>query len=252
MDFISLNKDNIATEHICCAISPKKGETGVDDKKTWLTERFDDGLVFLKANVQGKVFIEYIPAENAWNPIEAEGYHFINCFWVSGRFKGEGYGKALLKKCIEDSKTKGKKGLVIVSSDKKRPFLCDPGFLKSQGFQIADKALFYELLYLPFEKDAPVPTFKDCVKSGKIEDKGMVLYYTCQCPHTEKYAQVIAKIAKEQGKELKLRKLTTKEEAQNAPCVFTTYSLFDKGEFLTNEILSGTKFTKYLLEGKKP
>lgn len=27
----------------------------------------------------------------------------INCFWVSGQFKGQGNGKALLNQCFEDA-----------------------------------------------------------------------------------------------------------------------------------------------------
>lgn len=42
MNFIIINKDNIDTEHICCAMSNKKSLK----KKEWLKERFDEGLVF--------------------------------------------------------------------------------------------------------------------------------------------------------------------------------------------------------------
>lgn len=47
-------------------------------------------LVFLKSVERGKCFIEYIPAEKAWNPIEAEDYMYIDCLWVSGSLKGHG------------------------------------------------------------------------------------------------------------------------------------------------------------------
>lgn len=70
---------------------------------------FDDGLVFLKSTERGKCFIEYIPAENAWNPINADGYMYIDCLWVSGSFKGHGYSSDLLNACINDSMEKGKK-----------------------------------------------------------------------------------------------------------------------------------------------
>ncbi len=43
-------------------------------KKEWLKRRFDDGLVFYRSEERGKCFIEYISAENAWVPIEADGY----------------------------------------------------------------------------------------------------------------------------------------------------------------------------------
>ena len=108
MELIKLTHDNIDQEHICCAISNNKVQ--VMSKKAWLKERLDEGLVFLKGNVRGKCFIEYIPAEYAWAPIEAEGYMVIDCLWVSGQFKGHGYSNLLLNACIEDSKEKGKKG----------------------------------------------------------------------------------------------------------------------------------------------
>ena len=96
MEYIKVTKDNIEKEHICCAISNNK-DIQVSSKKAWLFDRFDDGLMFLKSVERGKCFIEYIPAENAWNPIDAEGYMYIDCLWVSGAFKGHGYANDLLE-----------------------------------------------------------------------------------------------------------------------------------------------------------
>lgn len=249
MNIISVDSKNIDSEHICCAISDKKGETSVSSKKEWMKNQFKEGLVFKKLDARGKIFIEYIPAENAWCPIEAEGYIYINCFWVSGQYKGKGYANRLLEECIADAKAGGKKGLVIFSSIKKMPFLSDPKYLKYKGFKICDTAEpYYELLYLPFEENAIEPKFKDCCKNGSIDDKGMVLYYTNQCPHTDKYAPLIAEIARLQGERINLIKIESKEQAQNAPAPFTTYSFFHNGEFVTNEIFSGSKFEKYLKE----
>lgn len=73
MEYIRVTKDNLESEHICCAISNNR-DIQVASKKAWLAQRFDDGLVFLKSVERGKCFIEYIPAENAWNPIVADGY----------------------------------------------------------------------------------------------------------------------------------------------------------------------------------
>ena len=87
MEFIRVTKDNLEKEHICCAISNNK-DVQVLSKKAWLVDRFDEGLVFLKSVERGKCFIEYIPAENAWIPINADGYMYIDCLWVSGSLKG--------------------------------------------------------------------------------------------------------------------------------------------------------------------
>ena len=69
MEYIQVTKENIEKEHICCAIS-SNNDIQVSSKKAWLAERFAEGLVFLKSVERGKCFIEYIPAERAWNPID--------------------------------------------------------------------------------------------------------------------------------------------------------------------------------------
>lgn len=249
MNIIQVDEKNIEKEHICCAISDKKGECCVSSKKTWLKERFAEGLAFHKLDARGKVFIEYIPAENAWAPIDADNYLYINCFWVSGQFKGQGYANQLMDKCIEAAKQQGKSGVVALSSSKKMPFLSDPKYLKHKGFSLCDKAEpYFELLYLPLSENASKPKFKQQAKMGKIDEQGFVLFYTNQCPHTEKYAPLIANMAKEKGYALRLEKIEDKVTAQAAPTPFTTYSLYYNGKFVTNEILSEKRFEKIISE----
>ncbi len=244
MEYIRLTKDNLENEHICCAISNNK-DIQVSSKKAWLRERFDEGLVFLKSTERGKCFIEYIPAENAWVPIQADGYMYIDCLWVSGSFKGHGYSNDLLNACINDSKEKGKAGLCILSSAKKKPFLADPKFLKYKGFEVGDEAdNGIQLWYLPFEKDVPAPHFKECAKHPHIEESGYVLYYTDQCPFNAKYVPVLEKTAAEHGIPFKAVHITDRIAAQNAPAPVTTYALFHDGEYVTNEQMNDKKFLK--------
>ena len=129
---IRLTRENLETEHICGAISNNK-DVQVMSKKAWLSERLDEGLVFLKGDVRGKCFIEYIPAEYAWAPIDAKDYMFIDCFWISGQFKGHGYSNQLLEECIRDSREKGKKGLSVLSSKKKAGLSVRPPISAIQG-----------------------------------------------------------------------------------------------------------------------
>ena len=244
MEYIKVTKDNLESEHICCAIS-NNNDVQVSSKKSWLKERFDDGLVFLKSTQRGKCFIEYIPAENAWMPIKADNYMYIDCLWVSGSFKGHGYSNDLLDFCINDSKEKGKQGLCILSSAKKKPFLADPKYLKYKGFTVSDEAMGgIQLWYLPFFENADKPKFKDCAKTPHNKEKGYVLYYTNQCPFNGKYVPIVEKVAKENKIPLKIIHLNSKKEAQNAPTPVTTYSLFFNGEYLTNEQMNDTKFLK--------
>lgn len=247
MNYIRITKENIDKEHICCAMSGKQCVT----KKSWMLQRFDEGLEFYRSEERGKCFIEYIPAENAWVPIEAEGYLFINCLWVAGSMKGHGYSKDLLSECIRDAESQGRKGLCILSSEgRKREFLADPKFLAYQGFSVADVSdCGISLFYLPLKPDAQPPRFKECAKHPKIREKGFVLYYTDQCPFTYYWVPRVQEAAKEHGISFKAIHITDKETAQNLPAPVTTYVLFKDGEFLTHAIQSDKKFLA--LSGEK-
>ena len=243
MDYIRLSPQNLESEHICCAISNAK-DPQVIAKKQWLAERLGEGLVFLKADARGKCFIEYIPAENAWVPIQADGYVYIDCLWVSGSLKGHGYANELLQQCVQDAKGQGRKGLCILSAEgRKREFLSDPKFMAYKGFAVADTSeCGINLMYLPFEQDAEPPKFKACAKHPAVEQNGFVLYYTDQCPFTYYWVPRVEEAAREHGIPLKAVHITSKVQAQNAPAPVTTYALFKDGKFLTQSIQSDKKF----------
>lgn len=246
MEYIKVTKENMEKEHICCAISNNK-DVQVSSKKSWLMERFDDGLVFLKSIERGKCFIEYISAENAWIPIDAEGYMYIDCLWVSGALKGHGYANDLLEACIKDSKEKGKKGLCILSASKKKTFLSDPKFLKYKDFSVCDEAdNEIQLWYLPLFNDVEKPKFMEWAKHPHIDESGYVLYYTNQCPFNAKYVPLVENIAKEQNIPFKAIHITSKEQARKVPSPITTYALFLDCKYLTNETLNEKKFLKMI------
>lgn len=242
MEYIKLTLDNLEKEHICCAISNNK-DIQVASKKAWLKERLNDGLVFLKSTERGKCFIEYIPAENAWCPIEANGYMHINCFWVSGSFKGHGYANDLLDACIADAKAQGKHGITVISSPKKIPFLSDPKYLTYKGFKVVDNANpNFTLMYLPFDENAPTPKFKDKVKQPHTDKQGFVVYYTHGCPFTAKYVPLVEQTAKDKDIPFESVFIDSKEKAQNAPMAWTNYAVFYNGQYVSNEVLNEKKF----------
>ncbi|MCP4134915.1 MAG: GNAT family N-acetyltransferase [bacterium] len=249
MKIVTLNKENIETEHICCAFSDKKCTDGYNQKKEWLKKQFHKGFVFKRYDVKHKVFIEYGPAEHAWMPLKAPGYLLINCFWVAGQYKGGGYGKKLLQECLKDSKDLN--GIVIVSSDKKRPFLADKKFFTKQGFEICDTAPpYYELLVKKNKPDAPMPEFKKSAKKNSFADdavysKGLTVLYSNRCPFTEYYVNTeLQEIADSYKLPLNIVKITSQKEAQKIPTANSIYNVFYNGEFLTHEILSKKKFDK--------
>ncbi|MED0668692.1 N-acetyltransferase [Aneurinibacillus aneurinilyticus] len=247
MEYIQLTKNNIEHEHICCALGAKQYKQAVNEKKNWLTDRMDEGLVFYRLHERAKVFIEYLPADKAWVPIDAPNYMYIDCLWVSGRYKDNGHAKQLLDKCKEDAMNRGMDGIVHIVGKKKLPYLSDKRFFKHMGFEIVDQAEpYFQLVALKWNDRAVVPSFKQQVKDSLVKEKGVVIYYTAQCPFAVGILEDLRKVANTKGINFKTYKLTTREQAQNAPTIWTTFGLFYNGEFITHEIMSANKFEELL------
>lgn len=240
MNYMKITKDNIDREHICCAMSGKQSLA----KKAWLRQRFDEGLVFYRSEERGKCFIEYIPAENAWVPIVAPGYLYINCLWIAGSMKGHGYSNDLMEECIRDAREQGRKGLCILSAQgRKREFLSDPKYLAYKGFSVADTSeAGITLMYLPLDPAAEPPRFRDCARHPQAEGEGFVLYYTDQCPFTCYWVPRVEEAAREHGVPLRVIHITDRESAQNVPSPVSTYALFRDGRFVTQGIQTDKKF----------
>ncbi|HPW67386.1 MAG TPA: N-acetyltransferase [Salinivirgaceae bacterium] len=237
--FITLNKSNIDKEHICCAFSDKKCKEGYDLKKEWLKREFDNGYVFRRIDARAKVFIEYGPAEKGWVPVNAPNYLLVNCLWVSGQYKGQGYAKELLRLAIEDAKAQGKEGLVTVAGTTKFHFMSDTKWLLKQGFETCEKLPSgFSLLVKKVSPKANNPQFNDSVKSGECNDKnGLVVYYSNRCPFSEYHVNTSLKETVEKRKlPLKVIKLDTMEKAQSAPTPATIFSLFYNGKFVTTDL----------------
>ena len=84
------------------------------------------------------MYLENAPFEKTWVPVTGNNYFYIYCLWVSGSYKGKGYGKELLQSCIDDAKAQGKSGICLLSSKKKKPFLSEKKFMLKYGFKVVD------------------------------------------------------------------------------------------------------------------
>lgn len=237
--FITLNKSTICSEHICCAISDKKCKESYQLKKDWLTKEFDNGYVFRRLDERAKVFIEYVEAQKAWAPINAVDYLLINCFWVSGKYKGQGYAKALLQTAIDDAICNNKNGIVTIVGTKKFHFMSDTKWFLKQGFQeVAKLPSGFSLLVKKIIPDAPNPSFKESVLSGECSNKvGLAAYFSNRCPFSEYHVMTSLKeTAAKRNLPLEIIKLETMEEAQSCPTPATIFTLFYEGKFVTTDI----------------
>lgn len=245
--FINLTMDNIEQEHLCCAISDKKHQAGVATKRKWLKERITEGHVFRKLDEKGKVFIEYAPLETAWVPVLGENYLYIYCLWVAGSFKGKGYAKALIEYCIHDAKERGKSGVCVLGSKKKKPFLTDKKFMLKYGFEVVDTVKDeYELLALSF--DGKKPYFAETVREMKIDSKELTIYYGLQCPYIPNCIEQVQEYCGKNSIPLNLIAVDTLEKAKTLPCIFNNWAVFYHGEYETNHLLNET-LLKRMLQG---
>lgn len=236
---IQLNRENIEKEHICCAISDKKCRESYELKKQWLTNEFKHGYKFYRLDARAKVFIEYCDAEKAWVPITAPNHLFIGCLWVAGRYKGNGYAKALLQKAIKEANENGKDGLVTVVGTKKFHFMSDTKWFLKQGFEEVQRLPHgFSLLVKSFNKKVEKPTFNKTVETGECENKdGLTVYFTNRCPFSEYHVtNSLIEVVKNRNLNLEVVKLETMEDAQNAPTPATIFSLFYNGKFITTDI----------------
>ncbi|WP_353102638.1 N-acetyltransferase [Myroides odoratus] len=238
-NFIKLDQQNIEQEHICCAIADKKSQEGYQLKKDWLKREMEHGYVFRRLDARAKVFIEYGPVATGWVPVIAPDYLLINCFWVSGQYKGKGYAKQLLQLAIDDAKQNNYKGLVTVVGTKKFHFMSDTKWLLKQGFTTLEQTSSgFSLLVLKLDEDAVNPKFNDSVKTGRCKEKtDLTVYYSNRCPFSALHVEhALVTTAKKRNLSLTIIKLESSEQAQQAPSPATIFSLFYQGEFLTTDI----------------
>ena len=125
--------------------------------------------------------------------------------------------------------------------------ISDKKFFLKNGFEVCDTANpYFELLVRKNNTDAPSPKFNQYAKENKcINNNGLTVYYTNQCPFTDYYVNIELKnIADSYNIPLEIIRISSHEKAKNAPSAFCTYSLFYKGRFITHEIISKNKFEK--------
>lgn len=244
-DFINLSAENIDNEHLCCIIRSKKPHPGVEAKRRWLSERLKEGHVFRKLNAKGCCFIEYAPLEKAWVPIVGDNFYYIYCLWVSGDFKGKGYGRELMEYCINDAKEKGKSGICMLGAAIQKNWLSNQAFAKKYGFKTVDTTdSGYELLALSF--DGKMPQFAENAKREKINNQELTIYYDMQCPYIYQKIEEIKLYCGTNNVPVTLIEVDTLQKAKELPCVFNNWGAFYKGKFETVNLLDVTAVQKII------
>ena len=237
---IDVDENNISQYPPKCFLNPKN--EGYQIKIEWLKKRFSEGLkiklLYLETKCIG--FIEYVPGEYAWRAVDAKGYMFIHCIWISpNKHKEKGYGSLLVKECIKDAKKEGKYGVAVVTSE--GPFMAGKDlFLKNEFKSIASAKPSFELMVKSL-KEGSLPKFNDWEKQlSKYE--GLNIIYSNQCPWVVRSIKELSETTKKKGLELKVTELKNAEQAQNAPSLYAVFNLIYNGKLLIDHYISNTRF----------
>jgi len=241
MNFIDISPENVTEHGFFCVKNTKSKEFEL--KKEWFEKSYNEGFrIKIMLNEAGKQigYIEFVPAEYAWRPIEAADYMFIQClFMYSNKDKNIGNGSLLVNAVEEEAKKLNLKGFCTMTS--KGTFMADKRLFEKNGFIQVDKLERYELMSKKFNENAADPKLIDWTKY-RDKYQGWHLLYANQCPWHSKSVSALHEVAKEFKTNLNIKKITSSLEAKEAPSGFGTFSLLHNGKLLEDHYLSATRF----------
>jgi hypothetical protein len=246
---IEVTPDNLNEYGMFCSKNPKS--YGYRQKVTWYSETYKQGVrmnVAIKENGEKIGFIEYAPAEFAWRPVDAPGYMFIHCIFIyPNKNKNQGYGSKMVKKCEEDAKKLGMKGVAVMTS--KGVWITNKSLFLKNRYQVVDKNGRFELCIKKFDENTPNPKLLKWQENA-VSNKGWNLLYSYQCPWNFSSVEIVSAVAREQGINLKVSKIISAKDAQEAPTGFGVFNLLKDDKELVDHYISKTRFLNILEKEK--
>lgn len=239
---VSINSENVSEYQPVCFLNPKN--EGYLKKLEWLKENFSKGLIikllYLENEKKCNGFIEYIPGEYTYRAVDAKGYMFIHCIWISpNKYKEKGYGSLLVEECLRDARKEDRNGVAVVTSE--GTFMAGRDlFLRNNFKSVAKAKPSYELMIKTI-KNGPLPKFRDWEKqlSGY---KGLNIVFSNQCPWVARSIKELSKIARKKGLELQVNELKNARQAQDAPSIYAVFNLIYNGKLLADHYISSRRF----------
>jgi len=198
-------------------------------------------------------FLEYVPGEYAWRPVDAKGWLFVHCLWVYSKGqKVGGLGGRLIRACMEEARRAGATGVAAMVSD--GTWMAGKQVFLNNGFaQIAEADRFQ--LVISRLKKGREPRFRD-ISGNLAKYRGLHIVYSAQCPMLPKSVNDLSAMAAERGLELKVTVLNSASEAQNAPSYYGVFNLVWNGRLLSDHYVSKGRFKnilrKEILKEKEP
>jgi hypothetical protein len=250
---IRVGPENLSECGIGCIRN--RDNPGYGRKVKWLRKRFAEGLRFLLFRDEREkplAFLEYVPGEFAWRPVDAQGWLFVHCLWVfaAGQQLG-GLGGRLIRACVEEAEGAGRTGVAAMVSN--GAWMAGKQIFLNNGFtKIAERDRF-ELVVHRLREGAE-PRFRD-IDGNSARYRGLHIVYSDQCPMLSKSVNDLSQMAAEYGLNLRVTVLKSAHEAQNAPSYYGAFSLLWNGRLLSDHYVSKGRFRnilrKEILNGKE-
>lgn len=220
---------------------------GFKNKLKWFEKRYKEGLrMKILKNSDDKMtgFIEYVSAEYAWRPIDADNFMFIHCMYVySKKDRNKGYGTLLINEAEKEAKSNKMDGVCVMTS--KGVWIANKSIFENNGFKEVDNRGRFELLSKKWNAAVPNPSLIDWTAEQE-KYQGWHLLYADQCPWHEKSVEAILHVAMEHEIDLKLKKIKTAKEAKNSPSGYGVFNLLHDGKLLEDHYISTTRFKNIL------
>lgn len=241
-EIVDTHADNIDGCGLCGNKNARN--LGYRRKTEWLKQRYAEGLrcKVLRSREFGDVgMIEYALGNQAWRPVEAEGYLVIHCLWVYRKHQGKGLGALLLDSCLSDAKKNKCRGVAVVTSSD--AFMAKGDLFFQAGFVAVDRSGPYELLVKKLQKTAPDPHFiVDRERLCQRYRKGLTILAADQCPYAIKSVERIAAAARTLGLEPKVVCVASAQASRELPTPYGVFCILYEGKVLAERPISATRF----------
>ncbi|MBN2105468.1 GNAT family N-acetyltransferase [bacterium] len=237
---VRVTVENIAEyPQAICYINPKN--EFFSKKVEWLKEQFQKGLIikllYLEDVKRPVGFIEYVPGEYCWRPVNAKNYMFIHCLWTNGRkYQHQGLGTSLIAEAEKDATEMF--GMAAVTSD--QAFMANKTLFLKNGYTIVAETGKEQLLVKQW-KTGPLPSVNES-KNELEKYQELTMIYSRQCPWVARFMEEVKPVLREKHLKPKIIELKTAEEAHQAPSLYGVFHLIYQGRLLADRYISTTRF----------
>jgi len=202
-----------ADDSINLCIGSKPGfELAREEKRQWLEKRLSHGVGGKLAYSDGQLagMVEYSPIEYAPFPVGGDSLLHINCIWVLPRFQRMTIGENLVRSCISEARTRGKRGLSVLAYG--ATFFMPATFFVRQGFRTVQRRGSQELMWKELQPCKP-PSFLPMAFSPERDEAKVAVdvLYSAQCPWSIMTRDRIERVSREFSGAVKVRLIDTED-----------------------------------------